>query len=244
MATRFLTPFDLLTMSFKDREARGARDIFPEVRLGGGKAEKGILFGGGEIRAISSDSNGKEDRKISGQAIVFYDQNKPGTDYRWGDWDGWVVEERIATSALDASAMDDVVGLFNHDHNQILGRTKSGTMKLGRNAGGLSYEISLGDSSLANQVWDSVKRGDVRGSSFAFTVEEDSWTENKNEKKVIREIRKIKEVFDVGPVVWPAYTATSAEARSIIERIQGRSLETRQRNRKAMGVIIESLSGD
>jgi hypothetical protein len=48
-----------------------------------------------------------------------------------------------------------------------------------------------------------MQRGDITQSSFAFTVEEDSWEQV--EGKDIRTINKVKRLYDVSPVSIPAY---------------------------------------
>ena len=106
---------------------------------------------------------------------------------------------------------DDVRGLFNHDPNQILGRTKPGTMRLEVDERGLRYEIDPADTTPGRDVKEHLKRGDVDGSSFSFVVTDERTI--KEDGKRIREIRGVK-LFDVGPVTFPAYPATSAQVRS------------------------------
>lgn len=193
------------------------------------------------IRWEKREAEGKPaSRNIGGKAIVFYDPNNQGTAYRWDAFD-WKVEERIMPGALDGAEMGDVVALFNHDHNQLLGRTTAGTLQLTRSLSGLDYAITLGDSPAAATVWDALSRGELNGSSFAFTVREDAWIENPKEKVVVREIRKLDTIYDVGPVVWPAYAGTSAQTRSRIEEMQRRSLEASATKNRNLREIIEIL---
>lgn len=121
--------------------------------------------------------------------------------------------EKIAPGAFDkALGASDVRGLFNHDPNMILGRVKSGTMRAWVDADGLRYEIpELPES--RGDVAEAIQRGDVDGNSFSFTVAEDSW-EYKSDGKAIRTIVEFGELFDVGPVTYPAYPATKVSARA------------------------------
>lgn len=116
-------------------------------------------------------------------------------------------------SAVDGS--DDVRALFNHDPNIVLGRTKSGTLTLSSDKKGLRYAIAMPDTQAAHDVRELIKRGDVSGSSFGFTVEDDDWddSEVKRGKLPLRTIRKVS-LFDVSPVTYPAYPQTSVTARS------------------------------
>jgi phage head maturation protease len=63
-------------------------------------------------------------------------------------------------------------------------------------------------------VYSAIKRGDVDGCSFAFTVPEggDTWEENGG--TILRTLKRVK-LFELGPVLWPAYPAgTSVGARA------------------------------
>lgn len=121
--------------------------------------------------------------------------------------------EQIAPGAFDkALAKSDVRGLFNHDPNMILGRERAGTMRLWVDVNGLHYEIESLPEARAD-VAEAIQRGDVDGNSFSFTVAEDSW-EYRADDIVIRTITEIDELFDVGPVTYPAYRATKVSQRA------------------------------
>lgn len=115
----------------------------------------------------------------------------------------------------DAVARDDVRGLFNHDANFVLGRNKAGTMQLREDEKGLLYDIVAPDTDIVRDlVLSPMKRGDVTGSSFSFTVETQRWTERPDDE--LREILKVRQLFDVGPVTFPAYPTTDAQVRTAI----------------------------
>lgn len=156
---------------------------------------------------------------IVGYAAVFYD-GTPVTEYTlWDDAYGKAVE-RILPGAFDGalSRPDDVRALFNHDANLVLGRVKPGTLRLSIDKTGLRYEIDPADTATARDLVAHLQRGDVNGSSFAFNVmpQGQTWTINSGEGGRADEVRELKalELFDVGPVTFPAYEATSAGVRS------------------------------
>ena len=100
----------------------------------------------------------------------------------------------------------DVVALFNHDSNIVLGRTSSGTLELSSDDKGLRYVVTPPVSRA-----DVLERRDVRGSSFAFTVDKSGEGFRQGEDgKAVRQIREVSGLYDVGPVLVPAYPATSA----------------------------------
>jgi len=86
--------------------------------------------------------------------------------------------EKIAPGAFDGVMGDDVRALFNHDPNLILGRTASGTARISVDDEGLVYEIDPPDTQLGRDLLVSMERGDVTQSSFAFTIEDDSFDED------------------------------------------------------------------
>ena len=124
--------------------------------------------------------------------------------------------ERIAPGAFDeAIPRDDVRALFNHDPNLVLGRTVSGTLALGSDDTGLTYEIQLNPADAEHQrVWQMVSRGDVSQSSFGFEVKGQEWGEVKRGELPLRTITKAK-LYDVSPVTYPAYEETSVSARDL-----------------------------
>lgn len=142
---------------------------------------------------------------IEGYAARFYD-GTPETEFRFGG-----VVERIDRGAFDKTLKrgDDVVALFNHDENHILGRRSAGTLRLRTDDRGLHYEIDIG-THYGDDLARSIGRGDIDGSSFQFVVRQDNF-ETKGGTE-IRELRAV-DLIDVGPVVFPAYAGTSSDAR-------------------------------
>lgn len=125
--------------------------------------------------------------------------------------------ERIMPGAFaDAVLTSDIRALWNHEDSLVLGRTKSGTLRVADTELGLHVEIDLPDTTAGRDALTSIRRGDVDQMSFAFTVgpDGDRWFEDED-GRVIREIRSVKELFDVSPVTYPAYDATTVYARSL-----------------------------
>ena len=137
-------------------------------------------------------------KTISGYAIVFNSESNDLGGFR----------EVIKPGSLTGADMSDVVALFNHDSNIPLGRVP-GTLKLQTTKKGLRYEIIPPDTQAARDLMTSIERGDVKGSSFGFTIAEDEWKEpDERGDAWMRYIYKFDRIFDVSPVVYPAYSAT------------------------------------
>ena len=152
--------------------------------------------------------SGADVKGLVGYGAVFYD-GTPETEYEM--WEGF--KERIMPGAFDRAIKegDDVRGLFNHDPNQVLGRTSAKTMRLEVDKKGLIYEIDADDTQVATDVQKFIDRGDVTGSSFSFDLTDETWLTEDEVK--IREIRGVK-LYDTGPVTFPAYPGTTTQARS------------------------------
>jgi HK97 family phage prohead protease len=96
----------------------------------------------------------------------------------------------------------------------LLARTGSGTLTLSVDERGLRYEFDAPNTTAGNDLLEMLKRGDVSQSSFAFTVKDEKWDEVKAEMP-IRTITKVKRLYDVSPVTYPAYPDTTVAKRSL-----------------------------
>lgn len=122
--------------------------------------------------------------------------------------------ERIAPGAFSRAIAEkqDVRCLFNHDPNNVLGRTKSGTLALSEDNTGLSYVCDMPDTQIGRDVHTMITRGDVDQCSFGFIVTKEQVSYN-DDGTCVRQIQDC-DLFDVSPVTYPAYESTSVEARS------------------------------
>lgn len=145
---------------------------------------------------------------IVGYAAVFFDPSDPsGTQYEM--YPGTL--ERIMPGAfLDTIRNDDVRALFNHDENYVLGRTGNGTVRLSEDSRGLRYEIDPPDTQVGRDMVAMLERGDVTGSSFSFRAMQSTNRESADPDAPCIVERNAVQLFDVGPVLFPAYTGTSS----------------------------------
>ena len=151
-----------------------------------------------EIRA------GSDKRTIGGYAAKF--------DRMSQNLGGFV--ERIAPGFFNKSRGDGwpgVLARYNHDDNMVLGTIGGGTLRLGVDEIGLTYDVDL--PAARGDVFELVQRGDVRQSSFAFVAYEDDWATS-DQGFPLRTLVSGR-LMDVAPVNTPAYEDTSVGARSI-----------------------------
>ncbi len=158
-----------------------------------------------EVRAIPTDSGST----ITGRPIVYNSR----TDLGWFD-------EIIEPGALDMADLTDVRFLVNHNTDMIpLARSRrnngNSTMTLTVVPEGLDMEASIDteNNATARELKSAIERGDISGMSFMFSIDDEEWEDLESDHPV-RHIRKIGSVVEVSAVTFPAYDATTINARS------------------------------
>lgn len=122
--------------------------------------------------------------------------------------------ERIAPGAFSGCMADDVRCVFNHDASLILGRSTAGTLRFEEDQVGLKFECDLPNTSVGRDVAESITREDISGNSFMFTCQPDGMTWDWAGPMPICTVGKVSRLYDVGPVTYPAYEATTVDMRS------------------------------
>ncbi|MFJ8220544.1 HK97 family phage prohead protease [Bacillus cereus] len=115
-------------------------------------------------------------------------------------------------SFTDSLTQDDQLALWSHDYSQVLGRTKNGTLRLFEDEIGLRFELDLADTTLGDDTYKTIKRGDVDGVSFGFQMVKEEWDES-NPDNIVRSVTKAK-LVEISPVAFPAYPDSQVSARS------------------------------
>lgn len=183
-----------------------------------------------EIRAAEPTADGAQALILRGRPIL-YDTPTLINDV------GGSYTEIIRKGALDGADLSDVRLLYNHDLGKVpLARTPK-TMSLKVDEEGLTFEAVLPDTAGAKEVYEAVKRGDLSGMSFAFTVPEGG--DDYDAKTNTRTIRQIAKVYECSVVPYPAYPTTSIEARSARAAALN-SLEARKRAKILYNQIIKA----
>ena len=120
------------------------------------------------------------------------------------------VVETIAPGAFRSSLAGDVLALLDHDACQVLGRTRSGTLRLSEDTRGLAFSLDLPDTAAGRDVQALAERGDLGGMSFGFQVPAggDRW---EGERRTLVNVA-LKEISAVS--AWPAYPDTELALRS------------------------------
>ncbi len=122
--------------------------------------------------------------------------------------------ERLARGCFRdcLAAGDDPRCLRNHDDNMLLGRRSAGTLALDEDDEGLVFECDLPDTQNGRDTAELIRRRDITGCSFQFTIAEASW--DFSLEVPLRTVTRVGKLYDVGPVTFPAYESTSVDMRS------------------------------
>lgn len=190
----------------------------------------------GVVKRAADDS-----RRVEGRAVVFDSWSEDLGGFR----------EKIARGALDGVIeRSDVFALMDHRRDRgILARCKRGdqvSLRLNVTDEGLDYEFEAPETALGNELLSCLERGEIDGSSFAFTVLEDNWERNGDTYE--RTITKIDELYDVSPVYSPAYSQTTCDLRGLDAlKAEERAAEERriaEERRVKLGKYIADLKNE
>lgn len=154
-----------------------------------------------ELRSVGGDG-----LTFTGYAAVF--------DHPSADLGGFreVIRPGAFTRSL-ASPQRDIRLFHNHNTDVVLASRQAGTLRLTEDARGLLVDARLPDSEWGRPVAEAIRRGDISGMSFGFTVAKDaiSW----DPAHTVRTLSTV-DLHEVSTVSgWPAYDATTATVRAV-----------------------------
>lgn len=147
--------------------------------------------------------------------------------------------ETISPGALENADLTDVRCLIDHNSSYVLGRTVADTLSLTVDDKGLYFRCQLPNTTYARDLYENIKLGNVNQCSFGFSIEEDGDTfERRSDGLFKRTVNKIKSLFDVSIVTYPAYEETDvAPALRSIKKIKDEELEQRRLQEQAKAAI-------
>lgn len=160
-----------------------------------------------EMRVLTADlaelraADETEGMTLKGYAARF---NSRSEDMGFREW----IEPGAFTRTL--RSRNDVKALLNHNSDIVLGSTRAGTLVLEEDERGLGDTIALPETTAGKDTSISVRRGDISGQSFGFSVVRDEWSKDYSERRLL-EVR----LHEVSVVAFPAYTATTVNVRAL-----------------------------
>lgn len=158
--------------------------------------------------SLETRDDGEENGTVKGRPIVYSSRTNLG-----------LFDEIIEPGALNSADLSDVRLCLNHDTSYVYARSRrnnpNSTMKLTPNEYGLDIEASLAidESARAKDLFTAIRREDINKMSFMFSIDDEEWEDLESDHPT-RHIKKIGSVVEVSAVTFPAYDATSINARS------------------------------
>jgi HK97 family phage prohead protease len=187
-----------------------------------------------EFRAEESDDG----LTLEGYAAVF------GDDTEINSYEGHFME-RISPGAFKRSlGIKTPLIQFDHGKHPLIGSIPIGVIRsIREDSHGLKVRARLSDNWLIQPVRDAIRDGAISGMSFRFSVIKDTWT-----RRGDMQYRSIDEVnlHEVGPVVFPAYSATTVGVRSraALDALQDPEVRAEIAHILASGTDFQSLAID
>lgn len=186
-----------------------------------------------EVRAEQNDNGAI----ITGRPIVYNSRTNLG-----------FFDEIIDSGALDETNLTDVRFLVNHDISKIpLARSRrnngNSTMHLTPDIQGLNMDwvkLDVENNSEARALYSAVQRKDITGMSFMFSIDGERWEDLESDHPT-RHITKIGSIVEISAVTFPAYDATSINARSKNALENARAALENERQRNAAAVDTDEL---
>lgn len=187
-----------------------------------------------EVRAEQNDNGAI----ITGRPIVYNSRTNLG-----------FFDEIIDSDALDETDLTDVRFLVNHDISKIpLARSRrnngNSTMHLTPDMQGLNMDwvkLDVENNSEARALYSAVQRGDITGMSFMFSIDGERWEDLESDHPT-RHITKIGSIVEISAVTFPAYDATSINARSKNALENARAALENERQWNAAAVDTDELA--
>lgn len=177
------------------------------------------------------------DYYVEGYATTFEDP------YVLWEYDGVQYKEVIDRHALDGADLSDVIMQYDHG-GRVFARTgKSNTLFIEPREHGLFMAADLSKTEQARSMYEDIAAGLVTKMSWAFTVQEDSYDRQTHTRRIL----KIRKVYDVSAVSFPANPSTDISARSWLdgvieaEKAERLAAQAAERRKQRLRVYLEVI---
>lgn len=170
---------------------------------------KDLLLRAFDLKIERADENKeKEGLTLFGHAAVF------NVETVIDSWEG-TFRERLAPGAFTKTLSERTpVIQFDHGYHPLIGSIPIGTLREAKeDAVGLYIEVELHDNWLIQPVRDAIASGAVTGMSFRFRVVKEEFDDSNSDELPLRTIKEVQ-LYEAGPVVWPAYEETTVGVRT------------------------------
>jgi HK97 family phage prohead protease len=187
-----------------------------------------------EFRSFSVLGLGAAEKRLE---TDFYAEGYATTfDVPYALWEDY--KEVIDRNALAEADMSDVIMQYDHQ-GRVLARLRNNTLVLVPDDHGLLIAADLSKGESARQLHEEIGNGLIDRMSWSFIVNEDSYDRDTKTRRIL----KVKKVFDVSAVSFPANDATEISARSYVDGVidEARRSDLDERARKAQVLRLKTL---
>lgn len=163
------------------------------------------------LEVVERDNTSGKPKQIQGYAITFNKQSEL--------IDGQFTEI-IKPTALNGVDFSKVQLIYGHEHNSILARADSGNLTLKVDDSGLFFVATLADTTVANNVYEDILAGNLKGMSFGFTIPRggDSWQRGAN--GIVHVVNQIDILGELTVTPNPAYSETTVQIKRSLDQIK------------------------
>jgi HK97 family phage prohead protease len=187
-------------------------------------------------RAVEFRAQGSDGRTLEGYASVF---DQPTRIHSWeGEFDEVIRKGSFAKTIKERTP----VLQFDHGRDARTGSVPIGSVEvLEEDKNGLFVRASLFENDVVEPIRQAIEGGAIDGMSFRFRVLQEDWTDKDGNPVPASELsrllyspgdrgpllRSVTEVqlYELGPVVFPAYEGTSVGVRSILAALDSQERE-------------------
>lgn len=152
-------------------------------------------------------------------------------------WEGFF--EKIDRKAFDDTISDghNIFLVYHHDMSKPLASTRNNTLELSTDNVGLKFKGKLNKGiSYANDVYELVNSGEVRGCSFGFYIRKQNYAYDKDTDTVTRTIEKVDLVEGtITPI--PAYEDTEVSSTRYKEEFE----KVKNQNQPSFFIEVEKI---
>lgn len=173
---------------------------------------------------------------VEGYATTF---DKP---YLLYEYDGQKYFERIDRNALVGADMSDVIMQYDHAGmvyaRNKMAKSKPPSLLVEPQESGLFIAANLGLTEEARKLYSTIDAGLIYKMSWAFRVAEDAYNKDTHTRTILR----IKKVYDVSAVSYPANVDTDIAARSYFDGVieaERREALARQAQLLKLKILLE-----
>ncbi|WP_159521733.1 HK97 family phage prohead protease [Sunxiuqinia indica] len=184
---------------------------------------------------ISVRENTEEGKRyIEWYPIVFNQRSRLIREY------GEEFYEVIEPSAPESILRDESINTkatVDHDRSKMLGRTKSGTLQLRQDDHGVKAIVEVPNTTVGNDTYEQVKRGDYFEGSFIYTIAENGVRYDRAEKTPVRYVSNLRNLIDVSIVQDGAFATNGVAIRGLLEFEENQNQPTSENSNASLDIL-------